>query len=64
MEGIISGHSAARVLWPRVVVVMTLMSSVGRLIQRMIAGVPQGLLHLNVSDGQSSRMQSIERKAI
>ena len=49
---------------PGVVAVTTLLTSFGRLSQRMIAGVLRDLFHLKVSDGQISRLQSIGRKAL
>lgn len=49
---------------PGVVAVVTLLSSFGRLSQRMIAAVLRDLFHLEVADGQISRLQSIGRKAL
>ena len=49
---------------PNVVAVVTLLSSFGRLSQRIIATMLQDLFALDVSDGQISRLQSIGRKAM
>ena len=49
---------------PNVVAVVTLFSSLGRLSQRMIASLLKDLFHLEVADGQISRLQSIGRKAL
>src|SRR5690606_13199925 len=49
---------------PGVVAVVTLLSSFGRLSQRMIAAVLRDLFHLEVADGQISRLQSIGRNAL
>jgi transposase len=49
---------------PGVVAAVTLLSSFGRLSQRMIAGVLKDLFHLEVADGQISRLQSIGRSAL
>jgi transposase len=47
-----------------VVAVVTLLSSFGRLSQRMISGILQDLYQLKVADGQISRLQSVGRKAL
>lgn len=49
---------------PGVVAAVTLLSSFGRLSQRMIAGVLQDLFQLQVADGQISRLQSHGRNAL
>lgn len=49
---------------PGVVAVVTLLSSFGRLSQRMISGILQDLYQLKVADGQISRLQSVGRKAL
>ncbi len=49
---------------PNVVAVVTLLSSFGRLSQRIIATLLQDLFGLQISDGQISRLQSIGRKAM
>lgn len=49
---------------PNVVAIVTLLSSFGRLSQRIIATLLQDLFGLNISDGQISRLQSIGRKAM
>jgi hypothetical protein len=45
-----------------VVAVVTLLSSFGRLSQRMISGILQDLYQLKVADGQTSRRQSVVGK--
>ncbi|MEZ6063581.1 MAG: transposase [Planctomycetaceae bacterium] len=49
---------------PNVVAAVTLLSSLGRLSQRMIASLLRDLFCLDVSDGQISRLQSIGRRAL
>lgn len=49
---------------PNVVAIVTLLSSFGRLSQRIIASLLRDLFHLEVADGQISRLQSIGRRAL
>lgn len=49
---------------PGVVAVVALLTSLGRLSQRMIASLLRDLFSLEVADGQISRLQSIGRKAL
>lgn len=49
---------------PNVVAVVTLLSSFGRLSQRILASLMRDLFGLEISDGQVSRLQSIGRKAL
>lgn len=49
---------------PGVVAVVTLLSSVGRLSQRLIASLLRDLFGLEISDGQISRLQSIGRQTL
>jgi transposase len=49
---------------PRVVAVVTLLSGLGRLSQRMIARLLDDLLGLTISDGQISRLQRIGRESL
>jgi transposase len=49
---------------PNVAATVTLLSSLGRLSQRMIATLLKDLFDLEISDGQISRLQSIGRKAM
>jgi len=49
---------------PRVVAVVTLLSGMGRLSQRMIARLLDDLLGLTISDGQISRLQRIGRESL
>ncbi len=49
---------------PNVAATVTLLSSFGRLSQRMIATLLKDLFDLEISDGQISRLQSIGRKAM
>lgn len=49
---------------PNVVAIVTLLSSVGRLSQRISASLLRDLFRLEVSDGQISRLQSIGRRAL
>jgi transposase len=49
---------------PNVVAVVTLLSSLGRLSQRMMASLLRDVFSLEISDGQISRLQSIGRKAL
>ncbi|WP_397569243.1 IS66 family transposase [Schlesneria sp. T3-172] len=49
---------------PRVVATVTLLSSLGRLSQRMIASLLRDLFSLEVATGQISRLQSAGRKAL
>lgn len=49
---------------PRVIAVVTLLSGMGRLSQRMIAQLLSDLLGLTISDGQISRLQRIGRESL
>lgn len=49
---------------PGVVVVVMLLSSLGRLSQRIIASLLRDLFRLDISDGQISRLQSVGRQAL
>ena len=49
---------------PRVIAVVTLLSGMGRLSQRMIAQLLDDLLGLTISDGQISRLQRIGRESL
>lgn len=49
---------------PGVVAVVTLLSSFGRLSQRVIASLLRDLFGLEIADGQISRLQSIGRRAM
>ena len=49
---------------PNVVAVVTLLSSLGRLSQRMMASLLRDAFSLEISDGQISRLQSVGRKAL
>ena len=49
---------------PRVIAVVTLLGGMGRLSQRMIAGLLNDLLGLTISAGQISRLQRIGRESL
>jgi transposase len=57
-------HVPAGSFGPTVVSTVTMLSSLGRLSQRMMAQLLRDLFDLEISDGQISRLQTIGRKAL
>ena len=57
-------HVPAGSFGPTVVSTITMLSSLGRLSQRMMAQLLRDLFDLEISDGQISRLQTIGRKAL
>lgn len=63
-RGRMPSHVPAGSFGPTVVSTVTMLSSLGRLSQRMMAQLLGDLFDLEISDGQISRLQTIGRKAL